>query len=270
MRFFFPIRRHDVPEDLAVGGRGPGDGVCAGVDRAEDALLGRTAGGDDRKIRKLRADLSHDLRRFGGGGDVEHVGARRDARSIVRIAVRDRHDDGDVHTLIHGADALVAGRRVEHDAERTLVLGVHGEIQHARSLRQPAADAREHGDVRRHQQCLRDDRLRRERIHRDDRVRVHIADDAQVCGKHERLDAPSEHEDAARLIDRLRHAQRERAQLPVVLRRRTFFNADFSLLNHTITFLPVPVSCKPPRRQAARPRQNQTPRCAAARRRDRR
>lgn len=94
------------------------------------------------------------------GRDVEDIRTGLQAGVKVRVCARDRDHDGDVDRLGDVLHDGVGRRRVEHDAGRALHLGEHGEVDHALSLREPAADTGKHRDVRREQQRLRDDRLR--------------------------------------------------------------------------------------------------------------
>ena len=79
---------------------------------------------------------------------------------------------------------------------------------------------------------LRDDRLRRERVDRDDGVRVHVFDDGQVGREHERLDTLAKNHDAAALIDDLRHAQGKLAQRAVHGLRHGLFRWDYFFFVH--------------------------------------
>jgi len=138
----------------------------------------------------------------------------------------------DVDRLGHVRDDGAGRRRVEHDAGRALHLGEHGEVDHALALREAAADAGKHRDIGREQQRLRDDRLRRERVDRDDGVRVHVFDDGQVGREHERLDTLAKNHDAAALIDDLRHAQGKLAQRAVHGLRHGLFRWDYFFFVH--------------------------------------
>ena len=232
VRLVLAVGSHDVAEDLAVGRRRPRDGVGAGPNGLEDALIRRAAGGDDGHVGVLLADAAHDGGRLRRGGDVEDVGTGFDALVKVRVRARDREHDGDVDRLGHVRDDGTGRRRIEHDAGRALHLGEHGEIDHALALREAAANAGKHRNIGREQQRLRDDRLRRERVDRDDGVGVHVFDDGQVGREHERLDALAKDHNAAALIDDLRHAQGELAQRAVHGLRHGLFRGDYFFFVH--------------------------------------
>ena len=232
VRLILAVGGHDVAEDLAVGRRRPRDSVGACFDGLEDALIRRAAGRNDGHVGVLLADAAHDGRRLRCGGNVEDVRAGADALVKVGVRARDREHDGDVDRLGHVRDDGAGRRRVEHDAGRALHLGEHGEVDHALALREAAADAGKHRDIGREQQRLRDDRLRRERVDRDDGVRVHVFDDGQVGREHERLDTLAKNHDAAALIDDLRHAQGKLAQRAVHGLRHGLFRWDYFFFVH--------------------------------------
>ena len=70
-----------------------------------------------------------------------------------------------------------------------------------------AAHAAEHRDVRGLDDGVTDGLLRRERIDGEDGVGIAVADDGEVGGEDEALQPPPVDDDAAGLIDLLRHFQ---------------------------------------------------------------
>ena len=81
---------------------------------------------------------------------------------------------------------------------------------------QTAAHAAEHRHIRYADDGLRDGRLGREGVHRDDGVGVDILDNGHIRAEHQRLDAASEHPDAAALADAAGHRQRVLAQVALI------------------------------------------------------
>ena len=112
------------------------------------------------------------------------------------------------------------GRRVYDDASRALHLGVHRQIHDAQPLCKPAADAREHRNIRRVDEHIRDYRLGRVGVYGEYRVRVNIADDSDVSGKHKGADALAIYDYPRALLYLLRYAQGKAPQLAVDLRRK--------------------------------------------------
>ena len=215
MRLALAVIFHHVAKQLAVRRRRPDDSVGPGADSGADALVVRPAGRDDGIVREAPTDLGHDLRRLRAGGHVQDRRAVLDAVAAVCVGIGHRDHDRHIDAAADAVEDAARRRRVDDHTGRALHLGVHGEVHDALARRQPAADADEHRQVARHEQRLRDDRLRCERIDREHCVGVDIADDAQVGREHERLDALAKHHDAAALVDHARHAQRELAQRAV-------------------------------------------------------
>ena len=86
-----PVRLHDVLEQLTVARRRISNGVGAGVDGGVDGLLRRTAGCNDRNVGILFPDRGNDLRRLGGGGNIEDI--RAGGNTLVDILL-DGNDGG--------------------------------------------------------------------------------------------------------------------------------------------------------------------------------
>ena len=98
------------------------------------------------------------------------------------------------------------------------MLGLHGKTHAAAAVGVPAAHADEHRHVGHVDDRLRDRRLRREGIDRNDRVGIDVFDDGSVRGKGNRLDALSENADAAARADAVRQRQPMAAQRSAVAR----------------------------------------------------
>ncbi len=155
---------------------------------------------------------ANQIRRICRRGDIEDIRAGLQAGFKIRFLSRDRHYHGDIHSVTHERQHLVRGRVIEHDAGRALHLGKHGKVYRPLPLRESAADAGEHGDIRRGEQRLGYHGLRREGIHGQDRVGVDVSDDAQIGREHERFDALSENDYTAALINAFGHTKCELTQ----------------------------------------------------------
>ena len=93
-------------------------------------------------------------------------------------------------------------------------------MDHALALRQPAANARENGNIGGGDDRLRYHRLRRERIDRHDRVRIDISDDREVGRKHDGAIELAKDRDSAALRNDRRNPERKLAQCSINRGRR--------------------------------------------------
>ena len=146
-------------------------------------------------------DVSHDLGRLGAGGDVEDGDAGIEARLHVLVAGGDGRDDGDVDDAADEADVGVAHGGVHDHGERALGLCVLRDDDGAHAARGAAADAHEDGADRGADDGLRDGLLRRERVDGEHGVRVAVADDGDVRGEDDGLDAAPHDDHALGLVD---------------------------------------------------------------------
>ena len=164
--------------------------------------------------------------------------------AVVRVGIGHRDHDRHVDAAADAVEDAARRRRIDNHAGRALHLGIHGEVHDALARRQPAADTDEHRQVTRHEQRLRDDRLRRERVDRKHRVGVDIADDGQVGREHQRLDAPPENADAAALADAAGHLNAVLAQLPLINRYKLLHRhpSMSCIIRHIVAYLPVSVN----------------------------
>ena len=117
-----PVAAHTFGKEFAVGGRGVSNGVGPGVDGCHDALVRGTAGGDDRNIRELLADLADDLRGLGSAGYIQNVRAAGNALGHIHLAGDNGGDHRDVHNILDLGDRLIGDRGVDHHAEGPLML----------------------------------------------------------------------------------------------------------------------------------------------------
>ena len=112
-------------------------------------------------------------------------------------------------------DHLGGSGGVDHAARRALHLGDGCHLYGALTSRSSAAHAYKDRALGDGQQRLRNGRLRCEGIDRKDGVGVRVADDRDVGGIDERLDATAEERKAAGLLDLVGHAKGRLAQAPV-------------------------------------------------------
>ena len=198
------VLRHHVAEDVRVRGRRVHDGVCAGLDGLLYGLVRASARGDDGHGGEVLADVTHDLGRLGAGGDVEDGDAGIEACLHVLVAGGDGRDDGDVDDASDEADVGVAHGGVHDHGERALGFCVLRDDDGAHAARGAAADAHEDGADRGADDGLRDGLLRRERVDGEHGVRVAVADDRDVRGEHDGLDAAPHDDHALGLVDDVR------------------------------------------------------------------
>ena len=133
----------------------------------------------------------------------------------IVVAANDRGDDGDVGDVGDVLYHLGSSGGVDHAARRALHLGDGCHLHGALTSRSSAAHAYEDRALGDGQQRLRNGGLRRERVDRKDGIGIGVADDSNVGGVNERLDASAEERKAAGLLDLVGHAKGRLAQTPV-------------------------------------------------------
>ena len=112
-------------------------------------------------------------------------------------------------------DHLGSGGGVDHAARRALHLGDGCHLYGALTGRSSAAHAHEDRALGNGQQRLRNGRLWREGVNGKDGIGVGVADDRDVGGVNERLDASAEEREAAGLLNLVGHAEGRLAQASV-------------------------------------------------------
>ena len=133
----------------------------------------------------------------------------------IVVAANDRGDDGDVGDVGDVLYHLGSSGGVDHAARRALHLGDGCHLHGALTGRSSAAHAYKDRALGDGQQRLRNGGLRRERVDRKDGIGVRVADNRDVGGVNERLDASAEERKAAGLLDLVGHAKGRLAQTPV-------------------------------------------------------
>ena len=163
----------------------------------------------------MLAQFTQDLGRVLAGGDVENLGAGAHLGVGIVVAANDRGDDGDVGDVGDVLDHLGSGGGVNHAARRALHLGDGCHLHRALTGRSSAAHAYKDRALGDGQQCLCNGGLRRERVDRKDGIGVGVADNRDIGGVNERLDAAAEEREAAGLLDLVGHAKGSLAQTSV-------------------------------------------------------
>ena len=163
----------------------------------------------------MLAQLAQDLRRVFTGCDVEDLGSGANLGMCIVIAAHDRGDDGDVRHVGDVLDHLGGGGGVDHAACRALHLGDGRHLNGALAGGGATAHAHKDRALGDSQQRLRNGRLRREGVNGKDGIGVGVADDRDVGGIDERLDATAEERKAAGLLDLVGHAKGCFAQTPI-------------------------------------------------------
>ena len=133
----------------------------------------------------------------------------------IVVAANDRSDDGDVGDVGDVLDHLGGGGGVDHTARRALHLGDGCHLNGALAGGSATAHAYEDRALGDGQQRLRNGGLRREGVNGKDGIGVGVADDRDVGGVDERLDAAAKERKAAGLLDLIGHAESRLAQTPV-------------------------------------------------------
>ena len=106
-----------------------------------------------------------------------------------------------------GAEIQIVDRRIEHNAHRALRFDVARKLHRAQAARRAAADAAEYGDIGIFDDRVADGLLRCEWIDGKYGVRVAVPDNGQIGREYEALQPAAVDDDAACLIDLLRHTQ---------------------------------------------------------------
>ena len=163
----------------------------------------------------MLAQFTQDLRRVFASGDVKNLGAGAHLGVSIVVATYDRGDDGDVGDVGDVLDHLGGGGGVDHTARRTLHLGDGCHLNGALAGGGATAHAYEDRALGDGQQRLRNGGLRRERVDRKDGIGVGVADNRDISGVNERLDAAAEEREAAGLLDLVGHAKGSLAQTSV-------------------------------------------------------
>ena len=112
-------------------------------------------------------------------------------------------------------DHLGSGGGIDHAARRALHLGDGCHLHGALTGRSSAAHAYKDRALGDGQQRLRNGGLRREGVNGKDSIGVGVADNRDIGGVDERLDAAAEEREAAGLLDLVGHAEGRLAQTPV-------------------------------------------------------
>ena len=159
------------------------------------------------KVRELLPDLCHHPGRVGAAGHIQDGCPGINAALDVGVLFCYCDDDRDVHHPRDRQQVQVRDGGIEHHAHGTLTLHVAGKVQGAHAMGGAAAHTAEHRDVGCLDDGIADGLLGRERIDREHRVRVAVADDGKVGGEYKAFQPPPVDDDAAGGIHLLGHFQ---------------------------------------------------------------
>lgn len=203
----FSVSLHDFGKEFFGRWRGVGDGVGACLDGCTYAFFSVPTGCDDRDVRVFAVDFHDYVGCALAGCNVDDRGAVTQSVSDICLLAGDCDNYRNVDSSRYGFEISVAGRGIQDNTVRALTLSVFGQSDCAEPFGQPAADAGEDRNRRGPDYGIADRLLRREWVHRENRIRVAVLDYREISRENQTLDSAAEYQKAGCLADNWGHDQ---------------------------------------------------------------